>query len=324
MQESHLQGDSGKCHLKKDTMKNALILLILLPLSTLIEGSVCADEAPPVIFSFDWPTSAEHSTGDYYHIDLDAASIIEIGPRKSSYPPTKMDNFDPEIAEYWHKRGKRIVRRCYAVRFDENGKKTGFCTTEELIRKWSDALDEPGIDGIAVDEFHSHDEFVTTWMKSFNQVLFETWAEALKTVRQRYPDKLIMVWMWGWGEHSQPILETINKYADYFMPEVYYPEKDAEGFPDFHFPRFREAIDHFEKLVPGISKKILMGVGCHEGLYDNDPDIDYGDFIEAQITAIASDPVLSKLPGVAIYKPAALSPKNIKRLNSSLKEHILQ
>ena len=80
-------------------MKSTLFFLILLSLSTLTKGSVCADETSPVIFSFGWPTSAEHSTGDYYHIDLDAASIIEIGPRKSSYPPTKVDNFDPEVVD---------------------------------------------------------------------------------------------------------------------------------------------------------------------------------------------------------------------------------
>ncbi len=85
-----------------------------------------------------------------------------------------------------------------------------------MIIKWSDALDDPDIDGIAIDEFYSHDPFVETWMKSFNEVLFDTWAEALETVRKRYPDKLIMVWMWGWGEHSKPILESINKYADYW------------------------------------------------------------------------------------------------------------
>jgi len=300
-----------------------LLIVFLLPFSPFTGNNVSAGENSPVIFSYDWPASAENER-DYYSIDLDTATIIEIDPKKSSYPLTTMDTFDPEIIDYWHARGKRLVRRCYSVRYNKNGKKTGFATAEELIKIWSDALNEPNTDGIAIDEFYSHDPFVKTWMSSFNEALFETWDEALRTVRKRYPDKLIMVWMWGWGEHSQPILESINAYADYFIPEVYYPENTAGGYPDFDFPRFREAIDLFEGHVPGISKKILLGIGCHERFYDNDPDIDYGGFIEAQIETIAGDPILSGLSGIGIYKPAALSPSNIKRLNNSIKAHILK
>ncbi len=276
---------------------------------------------PPVIFSFDWPSSAKSSTGDYYSIDLDTVTIMEIGPRKSSYPPAKNDTLDPKVFDYWHKRGKLLVRRCYALRFDRQGRKSGFCTADELVERWSNAMDEPGIDGIAVDEFHSHDEFFNIWMQSFDETLFETWTAALMRIRERYPDKLIMVWMWGWGEHSKPILESIRDYADFFIPEIYYSEKDAEGFPNFGFPRFRESVDHFESLAPGISQKILIGLGCHEGLYDTDPSIGYGDFIEAQITTIVNDPVLKKLPGLAIYKPLALSPENLKRLNELIRRY---
>ncbi len=101
-------------------MNKLLLGLILLSLSPLTEDRVYADENSPVIFSFDWPTSAENSTGDYYHIDLDVTTIIEIYPIKSSFSPSKMDEFDPEIIEYWHKWGKRSVRRCYSVRYDVN------------------------------------------------------------------------------------------------------------------------------------------------------------------------------------------------------------
>ena len=50
-------------------------------------------------------------------------------------------------------------------------------------------------------------------------------------------------------------------------------------------------------------------------MFDNDPAIDYGAFIEAQLRTIVSDPVLKTLPGLAFYAPMKLSQKNIRMMD---------
>jgi len=285
-------------------------------------AGAASGDAPsgPVILSYG-PPSPAGAPEDYGEPGLGCVNIVELGPRRSSYPPAEAGDMDPEVLDRLHAAGRKAVRRCYVLRFDGKGRKEGFCTLDELVAAWSDAMEEPGVDGICIDEFHSHDPFVETWMKSFNQTLFETWTEALRRVRGKYPGKLIMVWMWGWGKHSGPVLEAIRDYADYFMPEIYFSESDAPGFPGFRFTRYRESVDLFERLAPGISGKTLIGFGCHEKLWDTVDSIDYGDFLEAQLNAIVSDPVLLGLPGLALYKPSGLSEANFRRLDALLGDY---
>lgn len=299
-------------------------------LASTAQAAVKPQIRKPIIFSYDWPVSGTSSVGSqplpssFFSVDLDTATIIDIGPRKSAYPPAKVDHYEPDVFDFWKSKGVRLVRRGRTHRHDITGKKAGFCTYDELVEHWSNALDEPGVSGIAIDEFYSHDIFFSNYVDAHDEMIFDTWTRALKTLRKSYPDKLIFCWMWGWSDRSGEILSAFRDYADYFVPEIYYDEKDAPGFPDFTFPRFRESIAFFENLAPGITKKTVIGLGFHEALWDSVPGIDYGDFIKAQVKAVGNDPELTNVPGVAIYKPAALSKKNIKRLNAALKKYVLR
>ena len=64
-----------------------------------------------------------------------------------------------------------------------------------------------------------------------------------------------------------------------------------------------------------------MGLGVHEKLFNDVPEIDYGEFIEAQIRYIAADPVLKNLPGLAFYAPMKLSQENIRRLDETIQKY---
>ena len=120
---------------------------------------------------------------------------------------------------------------------------------------------------------------------------------------------------------SKPLLEAIRDYADFCMPEVYYSEDRAEGFPEFKFSRFREVVDAMEAKAPGIGRKTLIGVGAHQRLWDKDPKIDYKQFLEAQINTIAEDEVLRPLPGIAVYTPYALDTATITHLDGVIKRY---
>jgi hypothetical protein len=269
------------------------------------------DLTPPVIVSYGWPISGSGER-DYYQLDMTTPNVIEIGPNATSYPPAANRTYDKELLDYWHARGKRLVRRCYVTKFDEDGEKEGYCDAEELLTRWSAAMDEYGIDGIAIDEF----------IKS-RPDLVSVWAAALRTLRERYPDKVILCWVAGEGIASQPLLEAVRDYADFCMPEVYYSETQAEGFPEFEFTRFRKAVDMIESKAPGIARKTLIGLGAHQRLWDKDPEIDYKQFLAAQLKTIAEDEVLRKLPGIAIYAPYALDTATISYLDKAVQRYYL-
>jgi hypothetical protein len=289
----------------------SMVVFTCVVFSEVAAVSVETELTPPVILSYGWPISGGKEK-DYYQLDMATPNVIEIGPNATSYPPAEKRGYDRELLDYWHARGKRLVRRCYVTKFDEDGEKVGYCDAEELLTRWTAAMEEYGIDGIAIDEF----------IKSRSE-LVSVWVGALRTVRERYPDKLIFCWVAGEGIASQPLLEAIRDYADFCMPEIYYSETQAEGFPEFEFTRFRKAVDMIEGKAPGIAQKTLMGLGAHQGLWDKDPEIDYKQFLEAQVRTIAEDEVLRKLPGIAIYAPYALDSATISHLDEVIQRYYL-
>ncbi len=287
------------------------ILLFLCTASGAGVSHAVEKPAPPVFFSYAWPIGPETSR-DFSRIDMPVITVIDAGPDSVSYPATIRKSYSPEILDRWHREGKLLVRRCYDRKFGPDGKRVEATPVRELLDMWSHALDEPGMDGIAIDEFIKDDP-----------ERIGIWAEALREIRGKYPDKLIFCWIAGKGLNpaAAPLHAAIGKYADYCMPEIYYRESAAKGFPDFRFTRFNEAVTALERNAPGISSKILMGIGVHESLYNDDPLIDYGVFLEAQIRYITGDPVLSRLPGLAFYAPMKLSMEHIRLLDSLVRKY---
>jgi len=263
---------------------------------------------PPVFFSYAWPIGPD-THRDFRKIDMHEITVIDVGPDSVSYPPSVRNTYPPDIYPLWHDEGKILVRRCYDRPFGSDNKKIPLdeVTVEQLVLRWSHSLEEPGIDGISIDEFIKKDDHIV-----------DVWIEALKTVRERYPEKLIFCWIAGKGLQVPRLHKAIRDYVDYCMPEIYYRESNAEGKNGFTFDRFREAVDTLETNAPGITGKILMGLGVNARLFDDTTSLDFGEFIESQIRFIRTDPVLRQLPGLAFYTPARLSQAGIARLDSLL------
>jgi hypothetical protein len=266
---------------------------------------------PPVFFSYAWPVGPE-SRRDFLSIDMEVINAIDIGPDSVSYAASIRKSYDREVFDLWHRKGKVLIRRCYDRKFGPDGKKVEVSPVRELLDMWSHALDDPGVDGIAIDEFIKDDP-----------ERIAIWSEALENIRKKYPDKLIFCWIAGKGLNSAaaPLHRAIRDFSDYCMPEIYYRESAAKGFPDFAFIRFDEALRKLEESAPGIAAKIIPGIGVHETLFNDDPEIDYMEFVEAQIRYIVRNPLLAKLPGLAFYAPMKLSQNNILRLNSIIRSY---
>ncbi len=287
-------------------------LIILISLAIVSNAAVTeVRTAKPVFFSYAWPIGPE-TYRDFTTLDMDEINVIDVGPDSLSYPPSIRNHYPPGILEKWRAEGITLVRRCYDRPFGENNRKIPLdeVTVEQLVERWSHSMEDPRIDGITIDEFIKNDTGIVA-----------VWIEALGLIRKRYPDKLIFCWIAGKGLQVPDLHRAIRDNADYCMPEIYYRESAAEGFPDFGFPRFREAVDILEKNAPGISNKLLIGLGVHEKIYNDDPKINFSEFLEAQISLITSDPVMKNIPGLAFYTPARLTQGRIAFLDALLRKY---
>ncbi len=257
----------------------------------------------PVFFSYAWPIGPDKPR-DFTDID--------IGPDSLSYPPSIRKHYPPEVFDRRHARGKLLVRRCYDRPFGPDGRKIPLdrVTVDDLVLRWTTALDEPGVDGIAIDEFIKKDPGIVA-----------VWIEALRTVRERRPDALMFCWIAGKGLQVPELHRAIRDHADYCMVEIYYRESAAPGFPDFEFTRFDDALAVLERNAPGIAAMTMMGMGVHEKLFNDRGDIDYTGFIEAQVRYLTTTPGLKDLPGLAFYAPLALTQERIGVLDGLIRRY---
>ncbi|MCL4216534.1 MAG: hypothetical protein KJ052_05970, partial [Candidatus Hydrogenedentes bacterium] len=111
--------------------------------------------------------------------------------------------------------------------------------------------------------------------------------------------------------------------ADFVMPEIYYKETSEPDFRTSETPlsRFREKVEEWEAQAPGIAPHILIGLGTVQNAdwgYDNSPDIDYAEFLAKQVEVCATDPVLKKTAGLALYAPGYLKPDTLTKLNDAI------
>lgn len=262
----------------------------------------------PLIFSYGPPLpSGVRVAEDTLPLAMETPTIIEIGPNLASFPPEPW-RFDAQFIRYWKNKGILLVRRVFLF---TRGKANFYqpATVEDLVARWSNALEESGVDGIAIDEVIGHPELD-----------LNIFVATIKEVRSRYHRKLIFCWIGGTRVPAFA-LQAARDYADYVIPEIYYKASEAKGYPNFEFPRFRTQTEWLERNAPGILKKVLIGIGIHEKMFNDDPRIHYGDFVEAQIRTISSDPFLKSLPGIAFWAPYHSSPETLKKLDQAIKSY---
>lgn len=285
-------------------MRQIMILLILLIYSSPSESN----QNRKFVYSYGPPLpSGEKILLATMPLAMETPNIIQIGPNNASYPPEPW-NFKSDLINYWKNKNILLLRMVFLVTREKVGisKKA---TPEDLVIRWSSALDEPHVDGIAIDEVVSHPDLD-----------LNIFVAVIKEIRIKYPRKLIFCWIGGTRVPAFA-LQAARDYADYVIPEIYYKESEAKGYPNFEFPRFRTQTEWLERNAPGILKKVLIGIGIHEKMFNDDTHIHYGDFVEAQIKAIGSDPLLMSLPGIAFFAPYHCSPETLKRLDQAIKRY---
>ncbi|MBP8952601.1 MAG: hypothetical protein KBI47_09460 [Armatimonadetes bacterium] len=265
----------------------------------------------PVVFSYNHPWGSDKNPNqgwtdpwfmDFEKVRLSTANMV--------------DHVDPQAYVKWRTPDRRILARVrqWATPWGDN-------KAEDLIRHWDEALSKPGIDGFAMDEFIG---------KDVTPELITVWVTTIKEIRRRHPDKILAFWSDSglgrirmFGQAHKALLEALRDHADFAMPEIYYTEKSARDFntAEKPFAVFREKVDEWEAQAPGITPKILMGLGTVQTAdwgYDNLPEIDYAEFLAKQVEVCATDPVLKRMGGLALYAPGYLKPDTLTALNDAI------
>ena len=270
------------------------------------------DVPRPVVFSYNYPWGSDVNPNsrwtdpwfmDFSRIRLSSANMV----------------YHVDVAKFrkhWRTAGRRILVRTSCGAKDSSA--------QQLVAQWDKALKQDGIDGIAMDEFVG---------SQVTPERMEMWIEAVGEIRRRHPDKLLAFWTDNglgmvnkFGNAHQPLLITLRDHADFVIPEIYYRENTA---PDFAtqvrpFALFRKKVEEWERAAPGITPKILMGLGTVQNAdwgYDNRDDIDYGGFLTKQVETCATDPVLKRMAGIALYAPGYLKPDTLGRVNQAIIVH---
>jgi len=292
-------------------MKHVVVPCLLLFASL---GALQAADVPlrrPVVFSYNHPWGSDKNPNsgwtdpwfmDFSKVRLSSANMV--------------DHVDPKAYAAWRTADRRVLARVghWAKPWKDD-------KANDLIQAWDTALRREGVDGFAMDEFIGEDA---------TPELITVWVTALREIRRRHPDKILAFWTdSGLGrvrmfkQAHQPLLVALRDHADFVMPEIYYREKSAADFKTSPNPfrEFRRKVEEWEAQAPGITPKILMGLGTVQNAdwgYDDLPEADYAEFLAKQVEVCATDPVLRKMAGLALYAPGYLKPETLTKLNGAI------
>lgn len=185
----------------------------------------------------------------------------------------------------------------------------GRTTAREFADYWAEPLGqtfadrlEGGFDAISIDEFHSYPD---------GNEESERTIQALRLLRERYPDKLILGWgVWRladggpnslYGDKQVTFdrqLEAIKDCCDLFILENYCREANPQL--DL-IPRFAR---NLEERCPGLLRKTIYGLYIAQSepfIADDSVDYDYKGFLDEQLSRIRKDPVTRSMPGVGFW-----------------------
>jgi hypothetical protein len=266
----------------------------------------------PVVFSYNYPWGSDTSPNsrwtdpwfmDFSRVRLSTANMV--------------DHVDvAKFGRDWRTPGRRILARTRCGAKD--------ASVGQIVAQWDEALERDGIDGMAVDEFIG---------SRVTPERMKVWIEAIGEIRRRHPDKVLAFWSDNglgmvdkFGDAHRPLLIALRDEADFVIPEIYYRESTAPDFATQNrpFALFRKKVEEWERAAPGITPKILMGLGTVQNVdwgYDNRDEIDYGEFLAKQVETCATDPVLKRMAGIALYAPGYLKPETLSRVNRAIIEH---
>jgi len=256
--------------------------------------------AGPIILSYYWPVSTvELDNGkitleSLHHFDMNSVTHIDI----LSHPV----HGNSEIRQYWNKKGKYILTRVYPFRgYDKQSKKYKKLTTYNEIYENFDRTVKNSY-GISIDELLGGGRGKVSKFKR------EIIIKVLSEIRKKYPKKFISVWGSAiWDKDNIRLLRSIHQHCDLFIPEIYLSEKITRTNG---YSIIKEYVQNIEKQSPGIIEKMIIGIGLYNRL-DTENDIEFSSHVKKQLRYIFSDPLLSKMNGIALYAPIHSNDKKL-------------
>jgi hypothetical protein len=197
-------------------------------------------------------------------------------------------------------------------------------TVEGLVASWSAPFENTlggglpgGFDGITIDEFRSCPDG-----SEDSRMLIE----ALRRVRLRYPDRLIFVsgvWLladggphglFGLGQSTyDDVLNAIYTYADIFILENYQRTRKPQ------FQMFESMAKNIETRRPGLLKKTIYALYISQSapfFADDDPKVNFYDFLESQLTLIKAGDDTRRMPGVGYWVFYRSKPETLEKVVS--------
>lgn len=286
----------------------AVALICLAPFPGLAAGR--PELKRPVVLSYGLPfPSGVKPLPANLPLSLLTASAIDIGPNLASYP--RQTDPDPDLLEKLRAQGTLILRRVYVNKLARLGAKpVAISDSKELAGRWAAALREPGIDGIAIDEFQPNKT------KAESQVLLK----ALLATRKAFPHKYIFIWVAG-KKLDPALCRAMRDHADFAVMEAFLKASLYGGKPEQGLARMKDRVQNLMELAPGIEKKTLMGMGIGKP-WDDNPGVDYPAFAADQIKWVGQDPVLSRLQGIGFLAPRYADQATMRAVEQAIKQYL--
>lgn len=230
---------------------------------------------------------------------------------------------DADLVKQLRQEGK-VFAYHVSNRIDEHHK-----TVADFVSEWSQPFENTlggklpgGFDAICIDEFHSFPE---------GSPRAQLAIQALKQVREQYPDRLIFVSgvleLGDGGPGSlygdkqtvyDDTLSAVLKYSDIFVLENYQHERN----PQFQY--FESLGRNIETRCPGLLKKTIFALYISQSapfIADDDPAINFFDFLECQVDLIKIGRYSRQMPGVAYWVFYRSKPETIERVITLTKGH---
>jgi len=202
--------------------------------------------------------------------------------------------------EYWEKKGKKILSHVKLL------PQTNI-TEDEIFNILSKKLDTSN--GIGIDEVN-----LGRWDRNQGKIF----VNVLRKIRKRYPNKIIAVWCAGsWNKDNAYILVAIRDYADMYLPEIYISQSYARKHG---LSRFRNRVMNDEAIAPGITKKMIIGLGMYPAMAD-DLSENFIDHLSDQIKLLGTDPTFKDILGIALYSPRKYSSDVQKKIDNIIKDY---
>lgn len=226
---------------------------------------------------------------------------------------------------------------------------------DQIVDRWMAVIEQPGADGIIVDELVPSTDY------------YPYWISAIRRVRAAYPTRLQAVWLASginkeaWAvqgtttneQKTSDFIKELHYHTEYVVLELYLAQQQViqrptTGSVSLDFSPLSDVIEQWcAKLGEDhILQRCVIGIGAFQDhgfttmqdssgnwvsrTLNDAPDmsysssnpqlkLSYGEFLAKQVDYCANHPLLSKALGVAIWSPNYITYDNLGYLNNRLR-----